>query len=77
MLLTPEEIKEALKKTLPKLSNEDIERAAKAIVESNGKWREVDLTENLGAAISVQCADICCLGEAYSKGKQIKAFISN
>lgn len=75
MLLTREEIEEALKKVLPNLPSQDIQKAAKALIELEGKWQEIDVTE-IGAALSVQCPDICPLGEAYAKGKRIRAFVA-
>jgi hypothetical protein len=75
MLLTIEEIKEALKKSLPNIPSKDIERAAQAIIEASGKWQEVDLKDNLGAEVSIQCKDICALGAAHGEGMQIRAFV--
>ncbi len=75
MLLTIEEIKEALKKTLPNIPGKDIERAAQAIIEASGAWQEVDLKDKLGAEVSIQCKDICALGAAHDEGMLIRAFI--
>ncbi len=76
MVLTIEEIENVLKKNLLNISDGDIKKTAQALIAASGKWQEVNLTENLGAGLSVQCKDICCLGEAYSKGYQIRAFIT-
>ena len=76
MVLTVEEIEDVLKKNLKDVSAADIRRASQAIVQASGKWREVDLTDSLGALLSVQCKDICTLGEAFSKGCHIRAFIT-
>ncbi len=76
MLLTLNELEDTLRKTLPDVSNKDIRRAAQAISEATGKWQEVDLSETLGAEISVQCRDICALGQAHDKGLRIRAFIA-
>ena len=76
MLLTVEEIENILRKTLPGIPLENIRRAAQSIIEATGKWQEVDLTETLGAEISVQCRDICALGQAHDKGLRIRAFIA-
>ena len=76
MLLTVDEIKDTLKKTLPFVPDKDINRAAQAIAEAAGKWQEVDLTETLGAEISIQCRDICAIGAAHNKGFHIRTFIS-
>ena len=40
-----------------------------------GEWQEVNLKEMFGASFPIQCKDICVLGEAYDKGRKIKAFI--
>jgi len=40
------------------------------------QWQEVDLTESLGAMLSVQCRDICAIGKAYEEGFKIRAFIA-
>lgn len=76
MLLTMEEIESALKRSLPTVADKDIRSAAEAIVQAAGKWQEVDLSEKLGAEISIQCRDICALGAAHDKGLQIRAFVS-
>ena len=76
MLLTQEEITSILKKTLPTTQEQDIQKAAQAIVSATGKWQEVDVQNKLGAGLSVQCKDICALGEAYSKGVSIRAFVA-
>lgn len=77
MLLTQEEIENVLKKMLADVSPSDISRAATALVEeSTQKWSEVNIAESLGANYSVQCKDICVLGDAIAKGTDIKAFIS-
>ncbi|GEM_PF-2235149 len=75
MLLTQEEIKTILQKTLPKLSEKDAEAAASALVKDVSEWKEVDLPGHLGAELSVQCRDICALGAAYEEGDRIRAFI--
>ncbi|OGX05684.1 MAG: hypothetical protein A2Z88_00350 [Omnitrophica WOR_2 bacterium GWA2_47_8] len=77
MLLDQNEIANALKKALPKLSAEDIQKATAALMAAASNWQEVDLTEKFGANMSVQCKDICALGEAHDKGKKIRAFIKN
>ena len=76
MLLTLNEIEDVLKKTLPEVQDKDICRAAKSLIDATGKWQEVDLSETLGAEISVQCKDICALGSAHDKGLHIRAFIA-
>ena len=76
MLLTIEEIEDSLKKALPTVPAKDVRRAAEAIIKAAGKWQEVDLSEKLGAEISIQCKDICALGSAHDKGLQIRAFVS-
>ena len=76
MLLTIDEIEGVLRKTLPYVPDKDIHRSAQSIIEAAGKWQEVDLSETLGAEISVQCRDICVLGQAYDKGLRIRAFIA-
>lgn len=75
MVLSGEEIRNALKKTLPKLTNQEIDKAARSILEASGQWREVDLKDKLGAGLSVQCRDICAIGDAFSKNMQIRVFI--
>ena len=76
MLLNREEIKKTLKETLPKLTESELDLASAALIAgSNKKWKEVDLKESFGANLSIQCKDICALGEAHNKGKVIKAFI--
>ena len=75
MLLNQSEIAGTLKKALPKLSEEEIKKATEALMTAAGEWQEVDLKEMFGANFSVQCKDICALGEAYDKGQKIKAFI--
>ncbi|MDP2654413.1 MAG: hypothetical protein Q8Q08_10335 [Candidatus Omnitrophota bacterium] len=76
MPLTQSEIEDILKKTLPDLRGEDISKAARTILAAAGEWQEVDVDEKLGAGMSIQCKDICALGEAYSKGVRIRAFIA-
>jgi hypothetical protein len=75
MLLAIDEIQNALKKSLPGVPESQLQKAAQAISEATGQWQEVDLKEELGANISVQCQDICTLGEAFAHGKKIRAFI--
>ncbi|OGX25107.1 MAG: hypothetical protein A2787_03085 [Omnitrophica WOR_2 bacterium RIFCSPHIGHO2_01_FULL_48_9] len=75
MLLNQNEIIGILKKVLPKTSEEDIRKAAEALTVAAGNWQEVDLKETFGASYSIQCKDICALGEAFDKGQEIKAFI--
>ena len=76
MLLTQAEIEDVLRKTLPGVQEKDIRGAAKSLMEATGKWQEVNLSETLGAEISVQCRDICALGQAYDKGLHIRAFVA-
>ena len=76
MLLNADEIKQVLRRTLPNHTETDIDKAVKAITETTGKWQEVDLKEKLGAGISIQCRDICAVGEAYSNGCRIRAFMT-
>jgi hypothetical protein len=74
MLFTIEEIEAALREKLPNLSVDDCHDAAKAIITSDGKWRELDVSE-LGSEFSVQCRDICAVGEAVEQGLRIRAFV--
>ena len=76
MLLTLNEIEDVLRKTLPGVQDKDIRCAAKSLIDATGKWQEVDLSETLGAEISVQCRDICALGQAHDKGLCIRAFVA-
>ena len=75
MLLNQQEMEQVLKKVLPQLSQSDIKIAVAALENAMGQWKEVDLAENLGADVSVQCQDICALGAAHHKGCRIRAFI--
>jgi len=75
MLLTLDEIENVLRKTLPYVPEKDIHYTAETITNTIGEWREVDVSE-IGARLSVQCRDICPLGEAYEKGLNIRAFIA-
>ena len=77
MLLNEKEIEKALKQALPKMDQGSIDRAVKAIVEASGQWKEVDVKEELGANISVQCRDICALGAAHEKGLRFRVFIAD
>jgi hypothetical protein len=77
MLLNEKEIEQALKRALPKVDQESIQGAVKAIVEAQGQWKEVDVKEDLGAQVSVQCRDICALGAAYEKGLLFRVFIAD
>ena len=77
MLINEKEIEQALKRTLPKVDEQSIQRAVKAIVEANGHWKEVNVKEDLGANISVQCRDICALGAAHEKGLSFRVFIAD
>jgi hypothetical protein len=74
MLLTIEEIETTLRENLPELSVADCHTAARAIIESCGKWRELDANE-FGSEFSVQCRDICAIGEAAEQGLRIRAFV--
>ena len=74
MVLIQKEIEAVLQKSLPNLSDVDVRKAAKSITEATGEWKEID-TSNLGASLSVQCCDICALGEAHDKGLRIRAFV--
>ncbi|MFA5059559.1 MAG: hypothetical protein WC676_02930 [Candidatus Omnitrophota bacterium] len=76
MVLTLTEIEDILKKNLPSASEKDIQKTALSLIEATGKWKEVDLVETLGAELSVQCRDICVLGNAHHNGKRIRAFIT-
>ena len=76
MLLTEEEIEKTLKEALPGVPQKDIHRAAQSVASTMGKWKEVDLTEVLGASYSVQCKDICAIGSAFSQGKKIRTFVA-
>ncbi len=75
MLLSQNEIISILKKAIPRLTEEECRAAAGALVAATGKWKEANLKEMFGASLSVQCKDICALGEAHSRGFKIKAFI--
>ncbi len=75
MLLSKNEIITILKSDLFGVPEEYLEKAAQSLVEATGKWHEVDLADVLGATFSVQCRDICAIGEAYQKGLRIKAFV--
>jgi len=77
MLLSIEEIETTLRETLADLSEADVRRAARAIVERSGTWREVDLeVDALGAEYSVQCRDICAIGASVEQGMRVRAFIA-
>jgi len=76
MLLTLDEIRTILKENLPKASDQEILRAADALSQAKGRWKEVNVADTIGAQLSVQCRDICALGEAYQKGTKIRAFIA-
>ncbi len=75
MVLDDEDIKKALKEVLPKLSAEDILKVVAVLRVASCNWQEVNVKETIGAQISVQCKDICALGEAFDKGLQIRAFV--
>lgn len=75
MPLSLEEIQNVLKGALPFLAANDIQRAAEAIRKAAGNWKELDLKDRLGAELSVQCRDICAIGQAYQEGVHIRAFI--
>ena len=75
IMLKEEEIENLLRKTLPEVSDSDIRRVARTLRDAAGQWKEVDLSETLGAQYSVQCRDICALGMAHFKGQRIRAFI--
>ena len=75
MLLKPTEIESVLKESLPNVPVKDIQHAVQALEKASSEWQEVNLTESLGAMVSVQCRDICALGEAYQSGCSIRAFI--
>lgn len=77
MLLSKGEIEAILRKTIPNVSDKDIQKAAQSLVEATGQWKEVDLAGALGAELSIQCRDICAIGDAHQKGLRIKAFIEN
>ena len=76
MPLTMEEIESLLKKTIRGATSTEIRRAALLIIEAQGKWKEVDLSESLGAIYSVQCKDICAIGKCHENGFKIRAFIA-
>ena len=75
MLLTKTEIENVLRSTLPGAQENDIRKAASSLMETRGEWQEIDVSENLGATMSVQCKDICPLGEAYHKGHSFRVFV--
>ena len=75
MVLGEEEIVKILKQNLRDVPEMEIERVAQAICKATGKWQEVDLNDSLGAIMSVQCKDICAIGDAFSKGYCIRTFI--
>ncbi len=75
MLLSEDQISSALKKALPNLPTSEIQKATAALIVAGREWQEVNLKEMFGASISIQCKDICVLGEAYDKGQKIRAFI--
>lgn len=76
MPLTLEEIEKILQEALPRVAKEDIHKPVAALRKVMGGWQEVDLTESLGAMLSVQCRDICAIGKAYEDGFAIRAFIA-
>ena len=78
MLLTAQETETVIRETLGWLAKEDILRMVDALeAASQKKWHEVDIKENLGAGMSVQCRDICEIGAAHHEGRAVKAFVSN
>lgn len=78
MLLTAQEAENVIKKTAGWLTKEDIRKIVEDLEAASQKtWHEVDTQENLGAAMSVQCRDICELGAAHHDGRAIKAFVRN
>ena len=75
MLLNQEQVTKTLKQTLPKLTELELSLATAALMAASKEWQEVNLKENLGANVSIQCKDICALGEAHDRGVEIRAFI--
>ena len=75
MILTPDEAEAALAKALPGLSEAQRAAAVEAIEAAGGTFEEVDLADHLGAEVSIQCRDICVLGELHDRGVPIRAFV--
>lgn len=61
-----------LKGSLPDKKIQDI---ATDLAKIDQGWVEVtDLDKVIGAAVSVQCGDICRIGDAYQKGVELRVF---
>ncbi len=75
MLLSQEEIEEALKECIPGATRSEIKKAARTISAGTGVWGEVDLNENLGAVLLAQCRDIGEADSVHPNGFRIRAFV--
>lgn len=69
-------VKTILSKHFSKVSSPDqLDKIAGEIAILGEDWEEIPhLDEKLGAGLSVQCEDICHLGELYHKGVALRVF---
>ena len=76
MLLDEKDLQKVLANRLgKKLNTDELRDLIKEVHQLGKEWQEVEEVPSVvGASISVQCEDICVVGEALKKGEKVRLF---